>query len=241
MQHPKEVLNGSDNMSDSVDALETYLLEEDCRVPDTIWNEILRVKRKENAVLVDNTSAVSGNAGVLSPSNNRTDIRLAEAADAAEVAISQAGQWAEYEDYDESMIGGLRKPPVDHDWSVGYEEADCTSLKLYCDAFYEQMTADELNDEEGSLTLFDEELYRPENAKTDEQRFLIYHHLYHQWLKHHNDEGADVTTNDCSRKTQFVWVEGLPGMCKHLYYLFCEINITIDLTSYSMQELERRL
>ena len=239
MEHPKEVMNGSAHMSDSVNALVTYLLDEGCRLPDTVWNEILRVKRKENAVVVDNTSAVSGNAGVLSPSNNRTDIRLAEVADAADVAISQAGQWAEYEDYDESMIGCLRKPPVDHDWSVGYEEADCTSLKLYCDAFYEQMTADELNDEEGSLTLFDEELYRPENAKTDEQRFLIYHHLYHQWLKHHNDERADVTTNDCSRKTQFVWVEGLPGMCKHLYYLFCEINITIDLTSYSMQEKER--
>ena len=70
MEHPKEVMNGSAHMSDSVNALVTYLLDEGCRLPDTVWNEILRVKRKENAVVVDNTSAVSGNAGVLSPSNN---------------------------------------------------------------------------------------------------------------------------------------------------------------------------
>ena len=36
-----------------------------------------------------------------------------------------------------------------------------------------------LNDMEEVVELFNEALHRPENAQTEGQKFLVYHHLYH--------------------------------------------------------------
>ena len=52
-----------------------------CKVPDMIWNEMIWVKHKENEVSVDTSVDVTGNAGVLSPSKERTDRRLDDAAE----------------------------------------------------------------------------------------------------------------------------------------------------------------
>ena len=71
-------------------------------MPHNIWNEILRVKRKENEVSVDESAAVSGMAGdiagALSPTDNRTDDRL-QAAAAATVALPAADCDKDFQDY----------------------------------------------------------------------------------------------------------------------------------------------
>ena len=54
---PEEVKG---NHGTHVEALVEYLHDEECRVPDAIWNEILRVKRNENSVVVNNSVAVTG-------------------------------------------------------------------------------------------------------------------------------------------------------------------------------------
>ena len=49
---------------------------EDCHVPNKIWNEIMRVKRREHEVAVDESAAVSGVAGdvagAMSPTGDPT-------------------------------------------------------------------------------------------------------------------------------------------------------------------------
>ena len=111
---PDETKRGHDN---HVDALVAYLSTEDCRVPNDIWNEILRVKRKENEVSVDETAAVSGVdgdiAGVGLPTDNRTDDRLQDAA-AATVAPHASDREQDFEDIQERLLHSLRKPPEDH-------------------------------------------------------------------------------------------------------------------------------
>ena len=58
--------------------------------------------------------------------------------------------------------------------------------------------------------------YRPENAKTNKQKFLVYHNLYHHWVrwthKHHPRQAESMNLH--KDKTQLVWIEGLPGVGK---------------------------
>ena len=60
------------------------------------------------------------------------------------------------------------------------------------------------------LKLLNEELHRPENAKTDAQKFVVYHHLYWQrvWYLFRNRE-IDIVP-----PMQTIYVEGLPGVGK---------------------------
>ena len=68
-------------------------------------------------------------------------------------------------------------------------------LDDYIDNFYSERR-DRINEgKEEPLQLFKEDIFRPENAKTEQQQFLIYHHLYHHWLRwmhenHKEDVGA---------------------------------------------------
>ena len=58
--------------------------------------------------------------------------------------------------------------------------------------------------------MFDDDLHRPENARTDGQKFIIYHHLFYQWLLDQYDKGHLEQLPEM----QNVLVEGLPGTGK---------------------------
>ena len=58
--------------------------------------------------------------------------------------------------------------------------------KDFADRYYRSRTQRLNNHSDTSSSerppLIDPELFKPENAKSDDQKFLIYHHLYHQYL-----------------------------------------------------------
>ena len=218
--NPDEVKGHSETYAE---ALVEYLLTEECRVPDLIWNEILRVKRKEREVSVDASAAISGNADVLSPSNERTDERLDDAA-AAMPAPTGGENPHDFQDFTDHFVKNLRKPPPGYDWSANYNDRNQSALQEYIDKRREAGLRRRLGGGEEPLELFDEPKYRPENARSYEQKFLVYHHLYHHWLRwtrEHNPELAQ-TLDLPEDKTQLVWVEGLPGMSTN--YVFCHLR-----------------
>ncbi|EJK44668.1 hypothetical protein THAOC_36777, partial [Thalassiosira oceanica] len=213
---PTEVLAGQESYAI---ALEMYLREDTCRVPHMIWNEILRVQRKERAVVVDSSAAVSGvagNAGALSPTDERTDPRLESAVD--EIPQLPGGENPyDIPDFDENLVRQLRQAPSHVDWHAGHNQANHDSLNEYVVKRRAQLKARSQNTDEEPIVLYNEELYRPENVKTFEQRFLVFHSMYHHWLRwiRKNDPNVVEERHLPNDLTQLVWVEGLPGMSNH--------------------------
>ena len=187
---PEEVKR---NHGTHVEALVEYLHDEECRVPDAIWNEILRVKRNENSVVVNDSVAVAGNPGVMSPSDSRTNRHLEDAADQA-LTPNRRGEEEDFKDIDEQALMTLirdRGAPPTHDWSARWDEHAETTLDEYVESYYEEQTKRTIDGVEEPLDLFQENVYRPEKAMTEEQKFLVYHHIYHQyvrWMHEHHPE-----------------------------------------------------
>ena len=172
------------NHETHVEALNEYLHDEECRVPDAIWNEILRVKRNENSVVVNDTVAVSGNPGVLSPTDNRTNQQLEDAANHA-LTPNRRGEEEDFKDIDEQALISLiqhRGAPPNHDWFANWNDSVETAIDEYRERYYSERRERISNGLEEPLQLFKEDVYRPENTMTEEQKFLIFHHLYHHWL-----------------------------------------------------------
>ena len=110
-------------------------------------------------------------------------------------------------------MANLRQAPSNHNWCENYVDENFLSLKSYCDEFYHNEDIQDDDREDRDVELLMEDLYRPENCKSHEQRILVYHNLYHQWLKYNNRDDEHWR-----HKTQLVWVEGLPGKwCSQLH------------------------
>ena len=102
-----------------------------------------------------------------------------------------------------------RKPPTQEFlWSK------TNVLGEYAKAYYQKRNAAILQPSDNEPTaLLDNNLYHPRNAKSDEQRFLMHHHLYtHYALKSYKDNqpSGEVTLPPM----QCVYIEGLPDTGK---------------------------
>ena len=68
-----------------------------------------------------------------------------------------------------------------HDWSTCLKIQVSAALTQLKKTFYEEQMNSYIHNHKGiHLKLLQEELHRPENARTDAQKFIIYHHLYWQ-------------------------------------------------------------
>ncbi|EJK61395.1 hypothetical protein THAOC_18129 [Thalassiosira oceanica] len=125
----------------------------------------------------------------------------------------------DYVDVNDALYNGLddrlSKFP-NHDWSVGFKTSEMTALKDFADSYYRSRTQILNNHTDTSSSkrppLIDPELFKPENAKSDDQKFLIYHHLYHQYRLLDYIHKRSPTAKRPAQQT--VLVEGLPGVGK---------------------------
>jgi hypothetical protein len=88
----------------------------------------------------------------------------------------------DYEDIDDEVFRTMNmRLPENHDWSTCFNIQVSAALTQLNKTFYEEQMNSYIHNHEGiHLKLLQEELHRPENAKTDAQKFIIYHHLYWQ-------------------------------------------------------------
>ena len=105
-----------------------------------------------------------------------------------------SGEEEDFKDIDEQALMTLirdRGAPPTHDWSARWDEHAETTLDEYVASYYEEQTKRTIDGVEEPLDLFQENVYRPEKAMTEEQKFLVYHHIYHQyvrWMHEHHPE-----------------------------------------------------
>ena len=102
--------------------------------------------------------------------------------------------------------------PDNYDWSEGYDLRYETWLLQFSEQYYTESNGAILNDDENidGITLFNEELYKPENWRGEAQKFIIFHYLYYQYCLH------DFSNNRLNSlpKQQLIFVEGKPGTGK---------------------------
>jgi hypothetical protein len=193
-------------------ALELFMWD----VPEFPWqirNKLLRLCRNEVGVDLASGDTYIGIDEDFSPTDNRQNALNEEAQIAADNLIYDNDvREEEYEDFDDELVRTMNmRVPENHDWSVGHDEQIATALPQLKKSFYtDQMSVALHNHGTEPVKLLNEELYRPENAKTDGQKFLIYHHLYWQyiWYQHRNGQYENVPP------MQTIYVEGLPGVGK---------------------------
>ena len=90
---------------------------------------------------------------------------------------------AAFADQEEEKLQSMNKRiPHGHDWSVNWSASESTALVEYAARLRSDEVDAGLNDAEDVVELFNEGLHRPENAQTEGQKFLVYHHLYHHKL-----------------------------------------------------------
>ena len=123
----------------------------------------------------------------------------------------------EFEDMNDSLFRRLAsRIPNNYNWSETYDEIAETWLTSYSKTFYAAQNESILRPNpdvtgvEDDLKLFDDHLCKPENCKTDAQKLLIYHHIYHHYLLFKHKTGVI----DHPPPSQHVFVEGLPGTGK---------------------------
>ena len=101
-----------------------------------------------------------------------------------------------------------------YDWSSNYDEVLELALTNYKNEYYENIRNEILlnSSRNDTLQLFDTDMFKPENARTTEQRFIIYHHLYHLYSWKQYLESNDP---ECVPPLQsYTLIEGLPGTGK---------------------------
>ena len=195
-------------------ALEEYMWE----IPAFPWQirqQILRIKRNEVGVDLSASGALNGDDYDISPTNNREHTLNEEAAVAAEGLIEDYDvniREDDYEDIDDEVFRTMNmRIPENHDWSTCFNIQVSAALTQLKKTFYEEQMNSYIHNHEGiHLKLLQEELHRPENAKTDAQKFIIYHHLYwqRQWYLFQN------RLINIIPPMQTIYVEGLPGVGK---------------------------
>ncbi len=121
----------------------------------------------------------------------------------------------DFEDMTDRLFSNIdSRIPPDFDWSENLVRGKANWLINFAKNFYkernESIISTDAPDVEEELVLFDEDVYRPENCRGEDQVFLIYHHLLVQYQIHLFQNGEIENRPPCA----FVLVEGLPGTGK---------------------------
>lgn len=187
--------------------------------PGTIRADILRVQRKEEWQL-DLPQGQGAFANHLTPSDDMVHAPNEEAAQVAANQLAQAPPMitdgADSLDGVEFRIRTMNKRADGHDWSANYDANLARALVEYSTQYYRASRADTIDASDGDeepLALFQEHIYCPENAVTESQKLLIFHHLLCQkelldYMEAPNKEGLRRPPD------RRVLVEGLPGVGK---------------------------
>jgi hypothetical protein len=230
-------------------ALEEYYLDTD--FPDTIRSEIWCHKRKQKPINPDE-SGLDGDGDLPTPSDetNRHITANDEADHAAQIAEAAAGDAGvvdeeEDADLDDTLFRSLRSGVPDYyDWSNHYDAAKVNSLNEHSKKYYADKNSAIINNaNDEPLELFDPEVHKPENAKTEAQKDIIFHHLYsHYMLKkfemdtqaaqHEPGPMQPIPRPPC----QHVLVEGLPGTGKTFIILTLR-NITRQIYKNNLSDM----
>ncbi len=195
-------------------ALEEYMWE----VPNFPWQirqQLLRIKRNEKSVDLSASGELNGDENEFSPTNNREHSLNNQAAEAADHVMDEYdlnNREDDNEDIADEVFRTINmRVPEDHDWSITFNILLSTSLAEPKKKYYEEQMINYNQSHEGiQVQLLHEDLHHPENAKTDAQRFIIYHHLYWQWIwsLFRNGEINEIPP------MQKNYVEGVPGVGK---------------------------
>lgn len=104
-----------------------------------------------------------------------------------------------YEDIDDNIFFVLNdRIPNNFYWSQNYSEQ------------YSKALQELIGNPDEPFELFKENIHKPENAKTEAQKFLIFHHWYHEYE-------FELFKNNLIQEHppyKFIFVEGLPGVGK---------------------------
>ena len=117
--------------------------------------------------------------------------------------------------------------PDGYNWSDGYNENLQDALNKYKTEYYKDITDTTLSGSSSeSLKFFNEELFRPENAHPDEQKFIIFQHLlFHYRRQQWQDLGEiEEHTPPCEN----LFVEGLADAGK-TFVIQVNRNATITI------------
>ena len=96
-------------------------------------------------------------------------------------------------------------------WSGGYREYYEDALTNFSKQYYESRNQDIIDGSVQELKLFDEMLHRPENCRSDAQKFLVYHYIF---MNYKTNLYNIVMIND-RLKSSIVLVEVKPGTRKY--------------------------
>ena len=186
--------------------------------------ELLRARLRLNAVDIDDGGdiAIGDND---TPTENRNNPVLEAAANEADNLVFKREN-NEMEGLAEDYFNRLDPRDDGRDWSTTYDIGHTTWLTETASKFYNDVTDSIINNNDpNDLQLFEEIVYRPENAKEDAQKFLIYQHIYgHYCLKKHKISLETETPLPCPPSI-FCFIEGKPGTRK-TFVLLTMRNIT---------------
>ena len=195
----------------------------DSKYPSRNRDSILKIKNKRSSVIDQSEGdKYKTNSEYLSPTDpkERLHTDLEDALDTVVSPIDMLGEEVEFlDDEKEQELIQLTESETskEHDWSSNYDESKADWLIKYQEKFYKHN--DHYDDDFG---LINESLYRPEKAKGDAQKLLVFVHLYQHYLwKQYEDnvkKAIDHDDDDCNDidipPSLLIKVQGKPGTGK---------------------------
>ena len=192
--------------------------------PDFPWHnrgDIIRVMRNQRSIDTEVGQMINDDVefSPTEPRENETNQQAVE----ANVSQEFHRGWvddedAAFADQEEEKLQTMNKRiPHGHDWSVNWSASESTALVEYAARLRSDEVDAGLNDAEDVVELFNEGLHRPENAQTEGQKFLVYHHLYHHKLildYTEKQKNGTLGNNEKYPPSQMILVNGSPGTGK---------------------------
>jgi hypothetical protein len=191
-----------------------------------------------------------GNSATFTPTEDRMDERLLESARVNEIhnAFDLEG---ELQGLFESHYEGLPLPDPSYDWTMKYLDESSSYNKSRAtkwllderDIFYQERCAAMMHsDTDECLELFDEHIFRPENARGRKQKLIVFMLLYQHYKFHkfqeefQNWSQRPGTGPHLPPPSIFLLVEGKPGSGKS-FILKTLRNITRIIMKSNRAEL----
>jgi len=222
-------------------------------IPSSIRAAISRAKYNLKEVEVENNPLDNRGSGPnFTPTENRRDERLLESANANEFhnAFDLEG---ELQGLMDSHYDGLPLPDISFDWTKKILDETSTYNNIRATTwllnerqqFYQERCAAMLRkDRDEDVELFDEHIFRPENARGRKQKLIVFMLLY-QHYKFHKFQEESLNLNVLPGEeighhqpppSMFLLVEGKPGSGKS-FILKTLRNITRVIMNSNCAEL----